>query len=112
MSQYLPKKIGLLLMPLRGAVCLKTQKKARAALKKGKIDFRVEKAGIVQAQIGRASMEAQQLEDNFNSLMATLVRLKPSSAKGTYVRSITLSSTMGPGVRVDPQDALRIAEAQ
>jgi large subunit ribosomal protein L1 len=85
---------------------------AVAQLKSGKIDFRVEKAGIVHAQIGRASMEAGQLTDNFIALIATLQRLKPSSAKGVYMRSITLSSTMGPGFRVDTQDAVRRAEAQ
>ena len=81
-----------------------------AGLKKGKIDFRVEKAGIVHAQIGRASMEAEQLCENFNTLLATLMRLKPSSAKGAYVKSITISSTMGPGVRVDTLEAARNVE--
>jgi large subunit ribosomal protein L1 len=80
-------------------------------LKSGKIDFRVEKAGIVHARIGRASMEAPQLVDNLTALVATLLRLKPSSAKGVYMRSITVSSTMGPGVRVDTQDAVRRAES-
>ena len=79
-------------------------------LKKGKIDFRVEKAGIVHAQIGRASMEAGHLAENFNTLLATLMRLKPSSAKGTYVKSIIISSTMGPGVRVDTLEATRAVE--
>ncbi len=84
---------------------------AVSQLKSGKIDFRVEKAGIVHARIGRASMEANQLVDNLSALVATLVRLKPSSAKGVYMKSITVSSTMGPGVRVDTQDALRRAES-
>ena len=84
---------------------------AVSQLKSGKIDFRVEKAGIVHARIGRASMEAGQLADNLSALVATLVRLKPSSAKGVYMKSITVSSTMGPGVRVDTQDALRRAES-
>jgi large subunit ribosomal protein L1 len=83
---------------------------AVAQLKSGKIDFRVEKAGIIHAQIGRASMEANQIEDNLIALIGTLHRLKPASAKGIYMKSITLSSTMGPGVRVDPQDAIRRAE--
>ena len=84
---------------------------AVAELKSGKIDFRVEKAGIVHAQIGRASMDAAHLTANLTALIATLQRLKPSSAKGVYMKSITLSSTMGPGVRVDTQDAIRRAEA-
>jgi large subunit ribosomal protein L1 len=83
-----------------------------AELKKGKIDFRVEKSGIVHAQIGRASMEADQLAENFNTLFATLMRLKPSSAKGTYVKSITISSTMGPGVGVDALEAIRTVEGK
>ena len=84
---------------------------AVAQLKSGKIDFRVEKAGIIHAQIGRASMEANQIADNLIALIGMLQRLKPASAKGIYMKSITLSSTMGPGVRVDPQDAIRRAES-
>jgi large subunit ribosomal protein L1 len=81
-----------------------------SSLKRGKIDFRVEKAGIIHSTIGRASMEAKSLEENFLSLMSTLLRLKPSSAKGTYLKSISVSSTMGPGVKIDPNDAQRQAE--
>jgi large subunit ribosomal protein L1 len=81
-------------------------------LKAGKIDFRVEKAGIVHAQIGRASMSAEALADNFVALIATLVRLKPASAKGIYVKSITITSTMGPGVKVDTLEAIRTAEGR
>ncbi len=79
-------------------------------LKRGKIDFRVEKAGIVHASIGRASMTAEQLEANFGALMGTLMRLKPASAKGAYVRSVAVSTTMGPGIRVDTLDAQRAAD--
>ena len=81
-------------------------------LKRGKIDFRVEKAGIIHASVGKVSMDAQQLEDNVATLVATLVRMKPSTAKGVYVRSVAISSTMGPGVRVDTQDAQRAAEGR
>jgi large subunit ribosomal protein L1 len=80
------------------------------ALKKGKIDFRVEKAGIIHASIGRKSMDAKALEENFTALLGTLMRLKPASSKGAYVKSVTVSSTMGPGVRVDVNDAVRLAE--
>ena len=97
-------KVGTVVPPAKVA-------EAVAQLKSGKIDFRVEKAGIIHAQIGRASMEADQIADNLVALIATLNRLKPSSAKGVYMKSITLSSTMGPGVRVDPHDAIRLAEA-
>lgn len=79
-------------------------------LRGGKIDFRVEKAGIVQATIGRASMSPQELTDNLLTLVSTLLRLKPSTAKGTYLKSIAISSTMGPGVRIDTLEAQRAAE--
>jgi len=69
--------------------------------KAGKIQYRVEKAGIVHARIGKASFDADKLTDNARALVMQLMRQKPSTAKGTYLRSITLSSTMGPGVRVD-----------
>jgi len=81
------------------------------ALKRGKIDFRVEKAGIVHASIGRSSMSAEQLAENFCALLHTLLQLKPSTAKGTYVRGIAISSTMGPSIRIDPNDATRLAES-
>jgi large subunit ribosomal protein L1 len=97
-------KVGTVVPPAKVA-------DAVSELKSGKIDFRVEKAGIVHAQIGRASMDAEHLAANLTALIATLQRLKPASAKGVYMKSITLSSTMGPGVRVDPQDAIRRAEA-
>jgi len=69
--------------------------------KAGKIQYRVERAGIIHARIGKVSFEAEALATNARALIAQLVRQKPSTAKGTYLRSITLSSTMGPGVRVD-----------
>lgn len=70
--------------------------------KAGKIQYRVERAGIVHARIGKASFEPNQLAENAKTLINQLIRQKPSTAKGTYIRSITLSSTMGPGVRIDP----------
>lgn len=80
------------------------------SLLKGKIDFRVDKSGIIHTSIGRASMDAVKLQENFTALMSTLMRLKPSSAKGSYVRSITISTTMGPGIKIDTMDAQRLAE--
>jgi len=80
------------------------------SLKRGKIDFRVEKAGIIHSRIGRASMDAKALEENFLALLSTLLQLRPASAKGTYVKSISVSSTMGPGVKLDVNDAQRSAE--
>jgi len=79
-------------------------------LKGGKIDFRVEKAGVVHASVGRCSMTEQQLTENVVSLVNTLIRLKPASAKGTYLRGAALSSTMGPGIRLDVADIARLAE--
>lgn len=80
-------------------------------LKGGKIDFRVDKAGIVHASVGRASMDSEALKANALALVATLVRLKPATAKGTYFRGAALSSTMGPGIRLDVNDLQRLAEA-
>lgn len=80
-------------------------------LKGGKIDFRVEKAGIVHAAVGKSSMGADQLRANVLALVTTLLRLKPATAKGTYLRGLALSSTMGPGIRVDVNDLQRLAEA-
>ena len=69
--------------------------------KGGKVDFRVEKAGIIHAPIGRASFDADKLKENALAIIDILIKMKPSTAKGTYVKSVTLSSTMGPGVPVD-----------
>jgi large subunit ribosomal protein L1 len=66
------------------------------------VEFRVEKAGIVHAGIGKASFTQDALEANIKAIVGALVRAKPSGAKGTYVKRISLSSTMGPGVKVDP----------
>ena len=82
-----------------------------AELKRGKIDFRVEKAGIIHASIGKVSMDAEKLQKNLGTLIATLVRMKPSTAKGIYVRSVAVSSTMGPCVRIDTLEAQRYAES-
>lgn len=78
-------------------------------LKAGRIDFRVERAGIVHAPVGKASMGADQLRDNILVLLKTLIRLKPASAKGTYVKSVAVSTTMGPGIRIDAGEATRLA---
>jgi large subunit ribosomal protein L1 len=70
-------------------------------LKAGRIEFRTEKSGIVQAPIGKVSFGAEKLKDNLTTLIETLHRLKPATAKGKYFKSLTISSTMGPGVRLD-----------
>lgn len=78
-------------------------------VKGGRIDFRVERAGIVHTSVGKASMGADKLRDNILTLIKELVRLKPASAKGAYVRGVTLSTTMSPGIRLDPNEMVKIA---
>jgi len=91
---------GLMPNPKVGTVTFDIGQAVKDA-KGGKIEYRVEKAGIVHARIGKKSFGETALAENANALMAALVRSKPSTAKGTYLRSITVSSTMGPGVKVD-----------
>lgn len=71
-------------------------------LKAGKVEFRVEKAGIVHCPIGKASFGADKLKENFLALVEMIIKLKPASSKGIYIRSISLSTVMGPGVKIDP----------
>ena len=92
---------GLMPNPKTGTVTMDVGKAVRDA-KAGKVNYRVEKAGIVHAPVGKVSFDAEKLSDNVLALLEALVRAKPSAAKGTYLRSITLSSTMGPDVKVDP----------
>lgn len=75
--------------------------KAVREVKAGKIDFKVDKTGIIHASIGKVSFDADKLFDNANELLASIVKLKPSAAKGTYMKSVFLSSTMSPGIRID-----------
>jgi large subunit ribosomal protein L1 len=92
---------GLMPNPKVGTVTFDVASAVREA-KGGKIEYRVEKAGIVHARIGKVSFNEQALADNAKALINALVRQKPSTAKGTYIRSISVSSTMGPGVKIDP----------
>jgi large subunit ribosomal protein L1 len=78
-------------------------------VKAGKIEFRVDKAGVVHATIGKANFEKQQLVDNIRAFMNTIQRMKPPSAKGTYIKSVALSSTMGPGVLIDKSTVVAAA---
>ncbi len=71
-------------------------------IKKGKVDFRVDKAGVVHAAVGKASFDADKLVENIVAFIDKLIQLKPSSSKGVYLRSIAISTTMGPGVKIDP----------
>ena len=92
---------GLMPNPKVGTVTFDISKAVRE-VKAGKVEFRVERAGIVHAPVGKRSFESDKLKDNARALLDALLRAKPASAKGTYLRSITLSSTMGPGIRIDP----------
>ena len=91
---------GLMPNPRLGTVTMDVAEAVRAA-KGGQVQFRVERAGIVHAGIGKASFEQEALEGNARAFFGAILRAKPSGAKGTYIRRVTLSSTMGPGVRVD-----------
>jgi large subunit ribosomal protein L1 len=91
---------GLMPNPKSGTVTNDVGKVVKE-LKAGKIQFRVDRGGIVHASIGKASFDAQKLIENFKALMSTILRLKPASAKGQYVKSVYFSSTMGPGIKID-----------
>ena len=96
---------GLMPNPKVGTVTMDV-KKAVGELKAGRIEFRVEKAGIVHSPIGKASFETSKLAENLTAFMDILHKMKPSTAKGTYVKSITVSTTHGPGIKVEPSSAV------
>jgi large subunit ribosomal protein L1 len=98
---------GLMPNPKVGTVTPDPGKAVRE-LKAGRVEFRVEKAGIVQAPFGKANFEPKKLEENLRAILDLLVKLKPSSAKGTYMRSITISTTHGPGVKIDPNEYAQV----
>ena len=91
---------GLMPNPKSGTVTVDVAK-AVEEVKKGKIDFKVDKNGIVHSSIGKVSFTAEQMKDNAREFINTLIKLKPAAAKGTYIKSVYLSSTMSPGVKVD-----------
>ena len=91
---------GLMPNPKAGTVTMDVGRAVRE-IKAGKIEFRVDKTGNVHAPIGKVNFSEQQLAENLRSFMDTIVRVKPAAAKGQYIRSATVSSTMGPGVRLD-----------
>ena len=93
---------GLMPNPKSGTVTPDVAKAVKE-VKQGKIDFKVDKNGIVHASIGKVSFTADQIRDNAKEFVMTLIKLKPATAKGTYLKSIYLSSTMSPGVKVDPK---------
>ncbi|PIY07742.1 MAG: 50S ribosomal protein L1 [Flexibacter sp. CG_4_10_14_3_um_filter_32_15] len=91
---------GLMPNPKAGTVTMDVAK-AVTDVKAGKIDFRVDKTGIIHASIGKSSFTAQQLKENASELLTTLIRLKPATAKGTYMKSVHLSTTMSPSIKID-----------
>jgi large subunit ribosomal protein L1 len=91
---------GLMPNPKTGTVTMDVAK-AVTESKGGKIDFKVDKAGIIHAAVGKVSFDAAKIAENAGELLQTIIKLKPSSAKGTYVKSVTMSSTMSPGVAID-----------
>ena len=95
---------GLMPNPKSGTVTMEVGK-AVTDVKAGKIDFKVDKFGIVHASVGKVSFDAKKIEENAAELLSTLMRLKPSSAKGTYMKSIAMSSTMGPGIKIEQKTA-------
>ena len=93
---------GLMPNPKSGTVTMDIAKAVKE-VKQGKIDFKVDKAGIVHTSIGKVSFSADAIRENAKEFMATIIKLKPSAAKGTYIKSIYLSSTMSAGIKVDPK---------
>jgi large subunit ribosomal protein L1 len=101
---------GLMPNPRVGTVTFDIAK-AVGEVKAGKVDYRVDKAGVIHARIGKISFSEQKLIENAQALLAAVIRSKPASAKGNYVKSVAVSSTMGPGVKVDTGEARVMAAA-
>lgn len=91
---------GLMPNPKTGTVSVDIGKAVKE-IKAGKLEFRVDKAGIVHVPVGKASFDAEQLIDNVNAVLTSILRAKPASAKGNYVKGITVATTMGPGIKID-----------
>ena len=91
---------GLMPNPKAGTVTMDVTK-AVNDIKAGKIEYRLDKTNIIHCPVGKASFTEEQLADNFQTLMGAIIKVKPASAKGTYLKSVTLASTMGPGVKVN-----------
>lgn len=92
---------GLMPNPKSGTVTMDLEK-ALSEIKAGKVEYRLDKQNIIHTPIGKASFGAEKLEDNFKALMEAIVKAKPASAKGQYLKSVTVTATMGPGVKVNP----------
>lgn len=100
---------GLMPNPKVGTVTMNVGETVKAE-KRGKLDFRVDKAGIIHAGIGRKSMGADKLRDNFMAFIGAVMKAKPAASKGVYLKGITISSTMGPGVKIEPTTAVDTKE--
>ena len=92
---------GLMPNPKSGTVTMDVAK-AVAEVKAGKIEYRLDKTNIIHCPIGKASFEAAQLKDNFDALLGAVIKAKPAAAKGQYIKSVAVASTMGPGVKINP----------
>jgi large subunit ribosomal protein L1 len=101
---------GLMPNPKAGTVTPDVTKAVRD-IKAGKVEFRVDKTGIVHAPVGKVSFSPEQLEENAKALVAAVMKAKPAAAKGKYVKSATVSSTMGPGIKLDENALTAEAEA-
>ncbi|HBI55781.1 MAG TPA: 50S ribosomal protein L1 [Firmicutes bacterium] len=95
---------GLMPNPKTGTVTMDVARAVKE-IKAGKVEYRTEKAGIIHVPLGKASFDIDKLIENFITMMEVLIKAKPAAAKGQYLRSVTVSSTMGPGVKVNPQQA-------
>ena len=100
---------GLMPNPKSGTVTFDVAE-AVSEIKAGKVEYRVERAGIVHVPVGKASFDADKLRENFLVLMETLIKARPPAAKGRYLRSVVVSSTMGPGIKVDPQKITNVLQ--
>jgi large subunit ribosomal protein L1 len=92
---------GLMPNPKTGTVTFELGK-AIAEIRRGRVEYKIEKAGIVHVPIGKVSFDAQHLYENAHTVLESIIKAKPASSKGRYLKSVTLSSTMGPGIRLDP----------
>ncbi len=101
---------GLMPNPRVGTVTFDVSK-AVQEVKAGKVDYRVDKAGVVHAPIGKMSFGQEKLAENARALLASIIRAKPATAKGNYIKSVAISSTMGPGIKVDTASTTKIAAA-
>jgi len=100
---------GLMPNPKSGTVTFDLQR-AIEEIKAGKVEFRTDKAGNIHLPIGKVSFALEQLRQNFYTVIETLIKARPPAAKGQYIRSITVSSTMGPGIKISPQKAVALGK--